>query len=48
MKRQYDKCYSNKCQICLSQNYQAHKLFKDTLYILGAEDRERIALTDYL
>ena len=48
MKRQYDICYSNKCQICLSQNYQARKLFKDILYIPGCWDRERIALTDDL
>ena len=30
------------------KNYQAHKLFWDTLYIPGGGDRERIALTDYL
>ena len=28
------------------KNYQAHKLFKDILYIHGGWDRERIALTD--
>ena len=26
---------------------QAHKLFKDILYIPGGRDRERIALTDH-
>ena len=30
------------------KNYQAHKLFKDLLYIPGGGDRERIALTDDL
>ena len=29
------------------KNYQAHKLFKDILYIPGGWDRERIDLTDY-
>ena len=28
------------------KNYQAHKLFKDILYIPGSGDHERIALTD--
>ena len=28
--------------------YQAHKLFKDILYIPGSGDHERIALTDDL
>ena len=28
------------------KNYQAHKLFKDILYIPGGLDRERIDLTD--
>ena len=28
------------------KNYQAHKLFKDILYIPGGRDREHIALTD--
>ena len=28
--------------------YQAHKLFKDILYIHGGRDRERIDLTDDL
>ena len=28
------------------KNYQAHKLFKDILYIHDGWDRERIALTD--
>ena len=27
------------------KNYQAHKLFKDILYIPGGRDRERIELT---
>ena len=30
------------------KNYQAHKLFKDILYISGGGDHERIALTDDL
>ena len=30
------------------KNYQAHKLFKDMLYIPGDWDRERITLTDDL
>ena len=30
------------------KNYQAHKLFKDMLYIPGGRDHERIALTDDL
>ena len=30
------------------KNYQAHKLFKDKLYISGGLDRERIDLTDDL
>ena len=30
------------------KNYQAHKLFKDILYIPGGIDHERIALTDDL
>ena len=30
------------------KNYQAHKLFKDILYIHGGGDRERIPLTDDL
>ena len=30
------------------KNYQAHKLFKDILYIPGGGDHERIALTDDL
>ena len=29
----------------LLKNYQAHKLFKDKLYIPGGGDHERIALT---
>ena len=48
MKRQFDICYSNKCQICLSKNHQAHKLFKDILYIHAGLDRERIDPTDDL
>ena len=30
------------------KNYQAHKLFKDVLYIPGGWDRERIDLTNNL
>ena len=28
------------------KNYQAHKLFKDIMYIPGGRDHERITLTD--
>ena len=31
-----------------NKNYQAHKLFKELLYIPGGWDRERIDLTDHL
>ena len=46
MKRQYDICYLNK--YVFLKNYQAHKLFKDILYIPGGRDHERITLTDDL
>ena len=41
IKRQYDICNSNKCQICLSQKLSSTHAFKDILYIPGGWDLER-------
>ena len=50
MERQYDICYSSKCQIFLSQKLSSIQAFlrQTVLLIPGGRDHERITLNDDL